>query len=387
MLLRIHRPVFFAAAIALSTLPLGAQVFVVGQKSATADLSTEFTPTHLDLPSGELNERGRRELVRMLEAEQGFAHRALPMGNGLTLRANGPLEPGVEQYKHMIYEKGQAAAAGDRVLVTSMVIKADRIVFDLNGGPFEKHRFLSHVQLNNGNVVQTSAEKPTGARVTLVFNGKIPDISAPEIKSLLEPVIDFGVKSSEQAYADTLPQALKDAIAAHDVLVGMNHRMVLAALGAPESKMREHDSGDLNGARYEEWIYGHVPQTVRFVRFQGDRVSLIEIAALGKPMEIHDKDEVAGYLAPVPTREIALGDRKKLDPDATPASAPSLKRPGEAEPANGSNRVQYPTAKPATTPAASAPAPSNPPPVAPNPFDHPEPGSSILRPLSIEPLM
>ena len=76
----------------------------------------------------------------------------------------------------------------------------------------------------------------------------------------------------------------------------MNHRMVLAALGAPESKVREQQSGDPNGARYEEWIYGHVPQTVRFVRFVGDRVTVVEIAALGKPVEIHDKEVyTAGY--------------------------------------------------------------------------------------------
>ena len=363
-----HRSALFAILLPVFALPLGAQVFVVGQKTTTADLSTDFTPTHLELPSGELNERGRRELVRMLQAEQGFAHRALPMGNGVGLRANGPIEPGPEQYKHMIFEKGQAAAAGDRVVITAMVIKADRIVFDLNGGPFEKHRFLSHVQLNDSNVVQTSGGKPTGARVTLIFAGKIPDISAPEIKSLLEPVIDFGVKSSEQAYADTLPQPLKDAIAAHDVLVGMNHRMVLAALGAPESKVREHDSGDSNSARYEEWIYGHVPQTVRFVRFKGDRVSLVEIAQLGKPMEIHDQDEVGGYLAPVPTREIALGDRKRLDPDATAAAPPTLRQPGEAAPSNSPNRVQFPTAKQGTAaPGADAP-PATPPPASSAPY-------------------
>ena len=27
------------------------------------------------------------------------------------------MEPGAEGYKHMIYEKGQAAAAGDRVVI------------------------------------------------------------------------------------------------------------------------------------------------------------------------------------------------------------------------------------------------------------------------------
>ena len=101
----------------------------------------------------------------------------------------------------------------------------------------------------------------------------------------------------------------------------MNHRMVLAALGAPESKIREQESGDPNGARYEEWIYGHVPQTVRFVRFVGDRVTVVEIAAMGKPVEIHDKDEMGGYQDPALTREIALGDRKPTGEDAATCGA------------------------------------------------------------------
>ena len=118
------------------------------------------------------------------------------------------------------------------------------------------------------------------------------------------------MKTTEQAYADTLPPLVKDAVEAHEVLVGMNHRMVLAALGEPESKIREQQSGDANGARYEEWIYGHEPQTIHFVRFVGDRVTVVEIAALGKPLEIHDKDEMGGYNPPAPTREIAMGDQQ-----------------------------------------------------------------------------
>ena len=361
MALRTHRWALLAAVLSTFAPFAAAQVFVVGEKTATADISTDFHPTVVDLPSAPLTERGRRELIRNLEAEQGFAHRALPMGAGLTLRANGPLDPGPEKYRKMIFEKGQAAAAGDRVVITSLVFKGDRIIIDINGGPYAKHRFLSHVSFNDNPVAQPQ-EQATGARVTLVFEGHVPEISAPEVKSLLDPVIDFGVKSSEQAYADTLPQLLKDAIAAHDVLVGMNHRMVLAALGSPENKIREHESGDSNGARYEEWIYGHVPQTVRFIRFQGDRVSMVEIAELGKPVQIHQQDETDGYLSPVPTREIALGDPVKKTGEDNPGSAPTLRKPGEAVPEpDGNHRVQFPVG-----PTTPAPVPSDKPRPAPS---------------------
>jgi len=355
MALHARRCALLAGCLAI-TFPTACQVFVVGEKSATADIATDFTPTNLPLPTEQLSERGRRELVRNLEAEQGFAHRALPMGAGVTLHANGALSPGAADYRKMIYEKGQSAAPGDRVIITAMTIKGDRIIFDLNGGPYAKHRFLSHIQLNDNPVVASNGEQPMGARVTLVFNGSVPEISAPEVKALLDPVIDFGVKSSEQAYADTLPPKLKEAISAHEVLVGMNHRMVLAAMGAPESKVREQQSGDPNGGRYEEWIYGHVPQTVRFIRFVGDRVTVVEIAALGKPVEIHDKPEIQDSDIPGNMREIALGDRKPDGPEGATAqpAPPSLRKPGEAaDVPSTQGQVQFPKAK--NNPVASAP--------------------------------
>ena len=349
-----YRSALIAGLLALPLAAAHAQVFTVGEKSATADIATDFKPTHVELPTGKLTERGRRELIRNLEAEQGFAHRALPVSAGITLQANGQLTPGPAEYRKLIYQKGQSAAPGDRVIVTAMEIKGDRLVIDFNGGPYAKHRFLSHVQFNDAPVTQNTGEVATGSRITLVFEGGIPEVSAPEVKALLEPLIDFGVKSSEQAYADTLPAPLKEAIAAHEVLVGMNHRMVLAALGAPENKMREQQSGDPGGGRYEEWIYGHVPQTIRFVRFVGDRVTVVEIAALGKPIEIHDKDEMGGFSPQAPTREVAMGDEEKQGgEDKKPAAPPSLRLPGEAAPEGGPGKVQFPT----NTPVAPIPAP------------------------------
>src|SRR5260370_22477136 len=123
----------------------------------------------------------------------------------------------------------------------------------------------------------------------------------------------------------------------------MNRRMVLAALGAPESKMREQQGGDPNGARYEEWIYGHVPETIRVVRFVGERVTMVEIAALGKPMEIHNTNEM-GDFDPTPTREVAMGDNDpKGAEEGKQAAPPSLRLPGEAAPAGGPGKVQFPT--------------------------------------------
>jgi len=56
-----------AFAVGLAAVPLArAQVFVVGEKTAMADVSTEFHPTKVELPSTPIGERGRRELMRNL---------------------------------------------------------------------------------------------------------------------------------------------------------------------------------------------------------------------------------------------------------------------------------------------------------------------------------
>ena len=359
---------------ALLLTPLAAQVFTVGERTAMQDVPSGFAPTTVPLPDGHLSERGRRELERGLVAEQGFAHRPLPLGAGLTLVANGPMTPEGEKYKRLLFDKGQSAAAGDRVIVTAVEAKGNRLVIDFNGGPFAKHRFLSHVQINNGGMVAPQ-EQATGARVTLIFPAGLPELSAPDVKALLEPVIDFGVKTSEEAYADTLPPPLRDAIAAHEVLVGMDRRMVIAALGQPESKVRERGGVDGQAAQYEEWIFGHQPQTVRFVRFKGDRVSQLEIAELGKPIQIHTRDEVNGFSAPPQGKQIQLGDRAPGTGDATAATAPpapTLRRAGEpAPPSGGSGKVQMPTSA-----APVGPIPPIPDRTPPTPDPAPDPGAA-----------
>src|ERR1700761_1396387 len=90
----------------LAACAVHAQVFVVGMKTATDDVITEFHPTHISIPEQPLDERGRLGLIRDLEAEQGFAHRELPLGAGLTLMANGNMTPRDEAYKEMLYQKG-----------------------------------------------------------------------------------------------------------------------------------------------------------------------------------------------------------------------------------------------------------------------------------------
>jgi len=248
----------------------------------------------------------------------------------------------------MLYEKGESAAPGDRVAVTALQFKGDRLVIDFNGGPYARHRFLSHLSFNG---MQMAQEGPiaTGFRITLIFEGGLPEISAPEVKALLDPLVDFRARTSEEAYTDTLSPKVREAVAAHDILVGMDRRMVIAAVGAPHDKHREHTiEDDPNSPLYEEWIYGTPPEPTRFVRFQQGRVVRLEIAAIGKPIEIRDHNELGEEQAPtLEARTISNGDVQPGQEQTRNGKPPTLRRPGETtDTPNSVGRVNLPPDSP-----------------------------------------
>jgi hypothetical protein len=337
-----------------AALPMAhAQVFTVGEKTATDDIKTDFKPTRVELPAGRMSERGRRELVREFDAEQGFAHRTLPLGTTILLNANGTMKPSGDAYRALVYKKGQSAGIGDRVIVTALAIKPDRILVDLNGGPYAPNRIMRHVQISVGGATTAAPDlmgHATGCRVELLFEGGVPEISGPEMKALLSPIVDFGVKTGDLAYAETLPPAIKGAIDLHEVLVGMNHRMVLAAMGEPESKVRESNETD---GTYEEWIFGHQPQTVQFVRFVGDRVSQVKVAAMGQPIVVRTENEMGNYQIEPKTHTVIIADgpapsQQKEHGDVTPPTLKlpdEAKTPAESETGTTERRVQYPVPK------------------------------------------
>jgi hypothetical protein len=361
---------------ALSTRPAVAQVVTIdSQGRATTDghatvdrRFAQVEPTHVDLSKAELDPKTRQELIRVMQSEQGFAMRPFPKGHkGLTLVANGKLEPAGEAYLKMVTAEGTSAKPGERVVLTDVKIDHGKIIFDLNGGPDHKHRFLRHVEIGTGPmmnpVVQGSDPEPTGARLTLDFKGKVPELTGSQVKALLAPLISFDVKTPIQAFTDTLPPKLKDAILNHHVMVGMSTDMVLFALGQPDSKSREME-GQMP---FEEWIYGKPPKDVQFVRINGNRVIRLEVAKIGEAPQVFTKDEVEGLmrtdgtpLEPSNTKTVALGDVVR-DPDKqAPAAPPSLRKDGETLPQDAQQNtpgamrpVQFPKQKPDDQPDAS----------------------------------
>jgi hypothetical protein len=332
----------------------------------------QIKPTSVELSKTTLDTKTRLELIRVLQSEQGFAMRPFPRGHkGLTLEANGNLKPVGEGYLDMVTEFGLCAKPGDAVVLTDIKFDKSKIVFQINGGPDLKHRFLRHVQLGGGGtmspVVQDTGEEgseATGSRITLEFKGDVPELTGSQVKALMSPLISFDVKTPVQAFTDTLPPKLKEAILNHDVWVGMSTDMVLFAKGQPERKVREVDGQ----TPFEEWIYGDPPKPVEFVRINGNRVIRVEIAKVGEPPEIFTKDEVEGLMrtdgtpliAEQPrTRTVQMGDVER-DPDKqAPAPPPTLTAPGEKLPdaaqngAGGMGPVQFPKQKPDDYPDAT----------------------------------
>jgi len=313
----------------------------------------QIEPTKLELPATPLDARGHQDLLRTLTAEQGFAMRPFPRGKkGIFLAANGKLSPVGEKYVAAVTEQGLSVKPGDRVVLSNLHIDKDRLIFDINGGPDRKHDFLRHIEVGMGGgpnmtspVVQDPGQEPVGARLTLTFAKFVPDLTPAQVKSLLAPLISFEMKTPVQAYTDTLPPRIKEAILNHHVLVGMSTDMVLFALGQPENKSREIE-GQMP---FEEWIYGHAPQEVQFVRINGNRVIRVEIAKVGQPLEVFTKNEVEGLMTtdgkPVvaalqQTHTVELGDTHR-DPDRqAPAAPPTLRKEGEKLPTDDENAKQ-----------------------------------------------
>jgi hypothetical protein len=361
----------------------------------------QIEPTHVALDKTELDPKTRLELIRALESEQGFAMRPFPRGHkGLTLAANGKLEPAGENYLNMVASEGLSAKPGARVVITDIKIDRSKIVFDFDGGPDAKHRFLRHVQISAGPemgdpdidpTIANSAGDPVGSRLTLTFADHVPEITSAQVKALLAPLISFDVKSPVQAFTDTLPPELKNAILGHKVLVGMTTDMVMFAMGQPTTRTREMD-GQMP---FEEWIYGTPPQEVDFVRINGNRVIRLEVARDGEPLQIFTKDVVSAMMttdgtpvitAQANTRTVREGD-VETDPNKQASAAPpSLRKPGESLPTDntsvgvmrpvqfpkphtdqqpGANPDEQPSSPPAGQPAQSSyPQPAGPQPAA-----------------------
>src|SRR6478736_3235447 len=331
------------------------------QQPSAPDNTPPLKPNDLEGRQN-LNDGTKMQLIRVLDAEFVHVRKNLPVGEkDLVIAPDGLVKPGDAQLYRMAQTYGAAAKVGDRVQITNIVFHEKSIYFEINGGPKKKTKWYQHIEISGmggstGGVDPNQAQ-PTGAAVTLEFKKHVPEMTGAELKQMLTPVLDFSVKTAAEVFVDTLPPKIKEAVKRHEVLVGMNHDMVVMARDRPQQKVREKDE---KGKEYEEWIYGAPPQDVVFVRFSGDEVVQVKTAKVGGQIIVKTEKEV-DIKDGVPTLAALKSSTSPQDvsgapqPDQ-PKHRPTLKRPDEQpDPMVQGNAQQGNVQQGASTPAGKQP--------------------------------
>jgi hypothetical protein len=285
----------------------------------------------------------RFQIIRDFEAQLVYARSTFPMGTkGLSLK-DGVTSPNGPALQQSLAVYGPAIKPGDPARISYVRIKGNCIHFDINGGPIRRQKWYQRIEIDgaNGQGVtpgggQQAPPNPHGSYLEVYFDKYVPEMTAAQLRNLLYPVLDFTAHNKEEAYLDTVPPKVKEAIKAHHVLVGMNSEMVLHAMGKPPRKDREKDA---DGSDFEEWIYGTMPQDVNFVRFKGDEVVRVETMKVGGQKIVRTEKEIELQQAEKETE--AKKDQVR------PANAPTLRRPGEdsdqvPKPSDGASPMPIP---------------------------------------------
>ncbi len=289
-----------------------------------------------------ISKETRIELIRVFQADLVYIRTLFPMGTkGLTLK-DGKLSPNGTDLQQMIAMWGPAVKPGDQARISDIEFKGNMIHLEINGGPIKKQKWYQHISMSGAGgetpiaPTDTSAN-PRGSYVNLMFDQYIPEMDAKHFKELLRPVFDFESKSAQEAYLETVPPKVKQAILDHHVLVGMDREMVIYAKGRPPKKVREKE-GD---TEYEDWIYGEPPEDVDFVRVVNDEVVRVETMTVQGARTIRTAKEV----------DITRPAQENANIERPAAARPTLRRPGETLP-NGadSGGAQLPSPLPSQNP-------------------------------------
>jgi hypothetical protein len=308
-----------------------------------------------------MTKQTREEILHAFDGELVYIRTNFPMGRtGLSLR-NGVLTPNGAELQQLMALWGPACKPGDRARISDVYIKEDHIRFEINGGPIKKQKWYQHIQVQGSATVtpvdpSSSTANARGSFVDLYFDRYVPELTGPELKQLLRPALDFDSKSALEAYVESVPPKVKEAILSHHVLVGMNQEMVIYAKGRPPRRVREKD-GDTD---YEEWVYGTPPEDVDFVRFVGEEVVRVETMKVDGVKMVRTEKEVDLGEATVAKKQ-----------EERPPNAPTLRRPGE----------QMPDAEKSNSPAPMPPPPggSQPGPAGGDPGPNWSPGDRVTN--------
>jgi hypothetical protein len=204
--------------------------------------------------------------------------RPIPAGKkGFHLKAGVPLNE--NQLRMAVASAGSAINPGDHAQITNLDFKDKEIIVDINGGGRGKTRLRDRIHLEVGGVptMTTAPDTPVktnaGATLYLDFDKALPDMTAEDLEQFLAGLLDFSKRHSAAVqWVESLPPEIQKAIQDKQPVVGMDHDMVLAAMGRPDRKVREKGT---DGSEIEDWIYGTPPAKTIFVSFEGDKVTQV----------------------------------------------------------------------------------------------------------------
>jgi hypothetical protein len=248
------------------------------KKNKAADAPDSTASPSAKGPDGTLQPMSRLSLVRFVDGEIVQVVRPIPAGKkGFHLKAGVPLNDNA--LRMAVTSAGAAINPGDRAQITDLDFKDKEIIVDINGGGKGKTRLRDRIHLEVGGVPSVSTAPETavntsaGATIYLDFDKPLPEMNAEDLEKLLSSVLDFSKRHSAAVqWVDTLPPDIQKAIQEKQPIVGMDHDMVLAAMGRPDRKIREKGP---DGNEVEDWVYGQPPEKTIFVSFEGDKVTKV----------------------------------------------------------------------------------------------------------------
>ncbi len=245
------------------------------------NIPTDDTDTDqpVKVQNGPLQPMSRLSLVRYVDGELVNVVRAIPSGKkGFHLKAGAPLDE--KALRMAVASAGASVNPGDHAQITDLNFKENEIVVDINGGGKGKTRLRDRIHMEVGGVpsMTTYPDTPVvtnvGATLYLDFDKPLPDMTAEDLERYFSGVLDFSKRHSAAVqWVESLPPEIQKAIEDKQPVVGMDHDMVLAAMGRPDRKVREKGP---DGDEIEDWIYGTPPAKTIFVSFEGDKVMKVE---------------------------------------------------------------------------------------------------------------
>lgn len=214
----------------------------------------------------------RVEVARGLNAEVAVMKTQLPRSRkALAVSSDGQIDQAAWQKAQ--HEFGIAARVGDQIQITKVIIEANRILLEINGGLQGGHHWYQNVEVGVGGQPypvdqNANSNAASGSLLALTFKGGVPSIKSSDIKQILAPLFDFDKHTATGNYVDKLAAPVQKAIKEQRAIEGMDREQVLLALGKPRSKSRETKDGD----EYEDWIYGDPPGKITFITFTDGKV-------------------------------------------------------------------------------------------------------------------